>query len=95
MFDIPEHEWKPWRAIFSPAFSDSYLRSLIPQIVEETMIYHDVLKEKAERKAVFQLDTTTLWFTMDVIGRITMCTILNNCSTLKEIMLTSPQGNSP
>lgn len=72
LFDMPETEWKSWRALFNPGFSNSYLTSLIPQIVEETMVYRDVLSEHARKGDIFRLDATTLWFTMDLIGRITM-----------------------
>lgn len=72
LFDMPEAEWKSWRALFNPGFSNSYLTGLIPQIVEETLVYRDVLSEHARKGDIFRLDTTTLWFTFDLIGRITM-----------------------
>lgn len=72
LFDMPEIEWKPWRALFNPGFSNSYLTGLLPQIVEETMVYCDVLRDHAQKGGIFRLDTTTLWFTMDLIGRVTM-----------------------
>lgn len=72
LFDMAEKEWKPWRAIFNPGFSNTYLTRLIPHIVEETLVYRTVLKEHAQKGAVFRLDTVTLWFTMDLIGRVAM-----------------------
>ena len=72
LFDMPEKEWKPWRAIFSPGFSNTYLTGLIPHMVEETMVYSAILKAHAKKRDIFELDTTTLWFTMDLIGRIAM-----------------------
>ncbi|KAL8638805.1 MAG: hypothetical protein Q9228_004078 [Teloschistes exilis] len=73
MFDMREHDWKPWRAIFSKAFSAEYVVSLIPDMVDETMVYSETLKKFAEQKQMFQLDLITLRFTIDVIGK----TILN------------------
>ncbi|KAL8631386.1 hypothetical protein Q9189_002896 [Teloschistes chrysophthalmus] len=73
MFDMREHDWKPWRAIFSKAFSTEHVVSLIPDMVDETMVYSETLKKFAEQKQMFQLDLITLRFTIDVIGK----TILN------------------
>lgn len=72
LFDMPEKEWRPWRAIFSPGFSNTYLTGLIPHMVEETMIYYTILREHAQRREIFELDTVTLWFTMDLIGRVAL-----------------------
>ncbi|KAI4257703.1 MAG: hypothetical protein LQ352_001543 [Teloschistes flavicans] len=69
MFDMREHDWKPWRAIFSKAFSAEHVVSLIPDMVDETIVYSETLKNFAERKEMFQLDLTTLRFTIDVIGK--------------------------
>ncbi|KAL9594371.1 MAG: hypothetical protein Q9219_007065 [cf. Caloplaca sp. 3 TL-2023] len=73
MFDMREHEWKPWRSIFSKAFSAENIVSLVPHIVEETLVYRDTLRGLAKQGAMFHLDLITLRFTIDVIGK----TILN------------------
>lgn len=69
---MSEKEWRPWRAIFSPGFSNTYLTGLIPHMVEETMIYNIILREHAQRREIFELDTVTLWFTMNLIGRVAL-----------------------
>lgn len=69
IFDMREHDWKPWRAIFSKAFSAEHVVSLIPDMVDETMVYSETLKKFAEQKQMFQLDLITLRFTIDVIGK--------------------------
>ncbi|KAL9127707.1 MAG: hypothetical protein Q9217_003458 [Psora testacea] len=73
LFDMREHEWKPWRAVFSKAFSAETTLSLVPGMVDETLTYCDTLRRHAEQKEIFQLDITTLRFTIDAIGK----TILN------------------
>lgn len=73
MFDMREHEWKPWRTVFSKAFSAEHILSLVPDMVDETMVYSETLRRLAEQREMFQLDLTTLRFTIDVIGK----TILN------------------
>ncbi len=69
MFDMREHEWKPLRAVFSKAFSTEHVLSLIPEMVDETMVYSKTLRQLAEEKRLFHLDLITLRFTIDVIGK--------------------------
>ena len=68
MFDLPENKWKPWRAIFSKAFSGDHVLSLVPGMVDETAVYCDTLRALALKKAMFYLDSITLRFTIDAIG---------------------------
>lgn len=69
MFDMRETDWKPWRAVFSRAFSTEHVLSLVPDMVEETTVYCETLRKLAEQKEMFQLDLVTLCFTIDVIGK--------------------------
>ena len=69
MFDLPEEKWKPWRAIFSKGFSSDHVLSLVPGMVDETLVYCDTLRSLARQGDMFFLDTTTLRFTIDVIGK--------------------------
>ena len=67
-----EDEWKTWRNIFNPGFSQNHLDSLVPGIVRETQEYRNLLRNRAERGSMFLLDEDTLWFTMDMIGAIVL-----------------------
>ncbi|KAL8835179.1 MAG: hypothetical protein Q9170_003425 [Blastenia crenularia] len=69
MFDMREHEWKPWRTVFSRAFSAENIVSLIPNMVEETLVFMETLQALAKQNKSFYLDLTTLRFTIDVIGK--------------------------
>lgn len=69
LFDMREHEWKPWRAVFSKALSTEHILSLIPEMVDETMVYCETLRRLAEQEKLFHLDSITLRFTIDVIGK--------------------------
>ena len=69
MFDMREHEWKPWRAVFSRAFSAEHIMLLVPDMVDETMVYSETLRKLAKQAELFHLDLTTLRFTIDVIGK--------------------------
>ncbi|KAI4224625.1 MAG: hypothetical protein L6R40_008429, partial [Gallowayella cf. fulva] len=73
LFDMREHEWKPWRAVFSKAFSAEHILSLVPDMVDETMVYSSTLEKLAREDSMIHLDLITLRYTIDVIGK----TILN------------------
>lgn len=75
MFDLPEKKWKPWRAIFSRAFSADYVLSLVPDMVDETVVYCETLKSLALKDKMIFLDPTTLRFTIDVIGKTILCVV--------------------
>lgn len=69
MFDMRERDWKPWRAVFSGAFSAQNVASLVPGMVDETLIYVETLSRLVEERRMFCLDLITLRFTFDVIGK--------------------------
>jgi len=68
LFCMGEEEWRVWRNIFNPGFSAAHIQQLVPNIVEETLAYRDLLKDIAKSGKMVELDEATLWFTMDLIG---------------------------
>ena len=72
LFTMQEDEWRPWRNVFNPGFSQAHLFSLVPDIVRETLEYRKTLEHYAAEGSMFQLDEVTLWFTMDLIGAIVL-----------------------
>lgn len=69
LFDLPEKDWKSWRAIFNKGFSPDTLTSFVPGMVDETKKYRKTLMRFAQSGELFQLDSVTLRFTIDFIGR--------------------------
>ena len=69
MFDMREHEWRPWRAKFNKAFSAEHVLSLVPDMIDETLVYGETLQKHSKEDKMFYLDLTTLRFTIDVIGK--------------------------
>jgi len=61
--------WRKVRKMFSPAFATSHLETLVPGIVEEAMVFLDLLSENAEKDKVLRLGERLPALTMDVIGR--------------------------
>lgn len=64
--------WKRWRTIFNPGFSLSHIMTLVPSIVEEMMIFKNILQAHAEKGDIFHLEEMSLNLTIDIIGRVVM-----------------------
>ena len=72
LFDLPGKPWKYWRGVFNRGFSAETVMDLVPGMVQDTMKYRDTLVKLAHKGDVFQLDSITLRFTLDFIGRATL-----------------------
>ena len=46
-----------------------YILSLVPGMIDETVVYCDTLKSLAIKEEMFCLDLKTLRFSIDVIGK--------------------------
>ena len=61
MIIIGGEHWQKLRKMFNPAFSQGYLDKLVPGIVEETLIFVQVLDEVAEKgEDLRMLDAATV-----------------------------------
>ena len=69
LFDLPEHMWRPWRAVFTKAFSPDHILLLVPGTVDDTLVYCDYLRDLALKETTCHLDLITLRFTIDAIGK--------------------------
>ncbi|KAK4183913.1 cytochrome P450 [Podospora australis] len=72
LFTMNGPEWKRSRALFNAGFGASYIMQQTDHVVEETKIYVEVLREYAQKGKVFSLDEATCWYTMDIIGAVTL-----------------------
>ncbi len=72
LFDMPEKEWKPWRAVLSKAFAATHVMSLVPSIVDECLVFCDTLRRHAHERNLFFLDPTTRRLTLDFAGHLTL-----------------------
>lgn len=64
--------WKRRRAIFNAGFSLNHIMVLVPNIVEEVMIFRNILRVHAEIGDLFHLEELSLNLTIDIIGRVVM-----------------------
>ena len=68
--DGPEH--KRWRTIFNPGFSSAHLMTLVPGIVDDCMVFKEILSKHADRQDVLSLEVAATGVTVDVIGRVVL-----------------------
>ena len=64
--------WKTWRTTFQPGFSSIHLMTKVPQMVEDILIFCEILRERAASGEVFQLDPLTINLSLDIIGRVAL-----------------------
>ena len=69
LFSIHGAEWKRQRSWFAPAFSMAHLITLVPGIVEETMVFREKLTKHAISGKVLITNDATTRLTIDVIAR--------------------------
>jgi len=72
MVILEGQRWKFMRSIFNPGFSASHLTTLIPYIVDSTLMFLDVLREKALTNELVEFDVLSTRFTIDIIGKVVM-----------------------
>ena len=65
-------EWKMWRSIFNPGFAGQHLMTLVGQILDDSIVFYDILREHAQSKEVIRLEEAATRLTVDVIGRVTL-----------------------
>lgn len=71
-------EWKQENEIFLPFFNSSNLDAAIPTIVEEMLVFRDILRQKSQGKDIVHLEPLTLDLMNDVIGRVIFNAELKN-----------------
>jgi len=64
--------WKRWRSIFNPGFAASHLMSLVPGIVDESLIFREKMCEHADKGEVFRLEEDATRLTVDIIGKVAL-----------------------
>ncbi len=69
--------WKAVRAMFNPGFASGHLMTLVPYVVDATVVFGEVLAEKAESGEVFEMEELATRLTVDIIGKVTLDFELN------------------
>ncbi len=63
---------KDWRNVFNPGFSNSHLMTLVDGIVQDSLVFLDILGEHADTGNTFLMEEAATRFTVDVIGRVVL-----------------------
>ncbi|KAI0096303.1 cytochrome P450 [Nemania sp. FL0031] len=71
-------DWRRDHEIFLPFFNNSNLDATLPAIVEEMLIFRNILREKSQHKDIIRLEPLTLTLMNDVIGRVIFNAELKN-----------------
>ena len=77
LFDLPEKEWKPWRSLFSQGFGAAQNLSLMPLMVEETLVFREKLRQEVDKGELFKLNPMCHRYVMDIMGRVVLNASLN------------------
>jgi cytochrome P450 len=64
--------WKSLRSMFNPGFSASHLMTLVPYIVDASMVFYDLIQQKAVTGELFQLEEFATRLTIDIIGKVVL-----------------------
>ncbi|KZL74652.1 cytochrome p450 monooxygenase [Colletotrichum tofieldiae] len=70
-------EWRYWRGVFNPGFNAAHLATLVPGLVENTLVLHEILQERAAEGEFFSLFETMSRLTMDMSCLATLGSRLN------------------
>ncbi|EMC95481.1 hypothetical protein BAUCODRAFT_35464 [Baudoinia panamericana UAMH 10762] len=70
--------WKKWRATFNPGFAANHLISLVPLMVDQCLVFCDVLTKRAGNNDLFRMESDTTRLTVDIIGKIVLDADLNS-----------------
>ncbi|KAK9417326.1 putative Vera protein [Seiridium unicorne] len=98
-------QWKRWRSVFNPGFSPRNIMALVPSMMEDMVVFVNVLDsfagETGQPGQIVQLEKLTTNLTFDIIGKATLGLQLNEqsgtVSALKEAMtdMTKRLGTRP
>ncbi|KAL2810347.1 cytochrome P450 [Aspergillus granulosus] len=94
-------EWYAMRSIFAPGFAASKIITLTSAVVDETLIFCNILRQHAQTGEVFRLWDATIALTIDVIGRAILDVTFNSQTTenefvgsLRKLILSTPDFGS-
>lgn len=63
-------EWKRLRTLFNPGFAASHLMTLVPDIVDDAMIFRKRLETASTSGGLIQLEKLTSELAVDIIGHV-------------------------
>ncbi|KAI1103352.1 cytochrome P450 [Jackrogersella minutella] len=91
LFTQNGQEWKHDHNLFLPFFNNSNLDATLPVVIEQMLVFRDILRKKVRTGGMFRLEPLALSLMNDIIGRIVFNAELGNQTSgshpLSETML--------
>ncbi|KAI8631499.1 cytochrome P450 [Xylariaceae sp. FL1651] len=78
LFTQNGQDWRRDHETFLPFFNNNNLDATLPAIIEEMLIFRDILRRKSQEKDIIRLEPLTLRLMNDVIGRVVFNAELGN-----------------
>jgi cytochrome P450 len=75
--------WKRSRSMFNPGFSLTHLMTLVPTLVDEALVYCQIIGEHADSGEVRPIEEALAYLMIDVMGHVVLDVSLN-CQTQKN-----------
>jgi cytochrome P450 len=88
MVSAAGHKWKSLRVMFNPGFSANNLMTLVPYIIDASLVFCEVMQEKASEGEIFELEEYATRLTIDIIGKVTLDADLNAQKKMHPIVTT-------
>ena len=72
MVSLEGEQWKTLRSMFNPGFASAHLMTLVPYIVDQSLVFCDILRECAECGALVEMEELATRLTVDIIGKVVL-----------------------
>jgi cytochrome P450 len=70
IFTSSGKEWRRLRLMFSSGFSLIHVTTLVPQLVDDMLVFQKLLAARAKTGHVFRMNDMTTYLALDMIGKI-------------------------
>lgn len=81
-------EWKRARSAFNPGLTISHLMTLVPGIVDDSMIFKQVLLNAADSGQILQIEVAARYLAIDIMGRAILDFSFNSQVSFNEFVAT-------
>jgi cytochrome P450 len=72
MVGLDGSAWKRLRAMFNPGFASGHLMTLLPYMVDMSVIFCEKLREKAKTGEIVEMEELAARLTIDIMGKIVL-----------------------
>lgn len=72
MVSLDGPQWKKVRAMFNPGFASGHLMTLLPYIVDASVVFREIMREKAKTGELFEMEEYATRLTIDIMGKVVL-----------------------